>query len=87
MLWTKVDILRDSIIDKLLTISNEDFLTTLYQLIDKSSVENNVIELTDEQIIMLKLSEEDIENCRFLSNEQLNIEDKKWLSELHLPWR
>lgn len=61
MYMNRIDVLRDSIIDKLLTISNKDYLAALYQLVDKSSVEGNTVELT-EQVVMLKMSEHDIKN-------------------------
>jgi len=69
-----IDILRNNIIDKLLTISNRDYLTALYQLINKSSVGNKKVELTEEQIILLKLSENDIQNGNLISQSEL---DKK----------
>ena len=78
----RVDVLRDSIIDKLLTISNADYLTALYQLITKSSVENDKVELTEEQIVMLQLSEHDIENGNFITQTELDKNDLKWLKEL-----
>jgi len=78
----RVDILRNSIIDKLLTISNQDYLTALYQLINKSSVENEKVELTEEQIVMLQLSEQDIENGNLISQTDLDKSDLKWLKEL-----
>ena len=78
----RVDVLRDSIIDKLLTISNADYLTALYQLINKSSVENDKVELTEEQIVMLQLSEHDIENGNFITQTELDKNDLKWLKEL-----
>jgi len=78
----RVDILRDSIIDKLLTISNKDYLTALYQLINKSSVENEKVELTEEQIVMLQLSEHDIENGNLISQTELDKSDLKWLKEM-----
>jgi len=78
----RVDVLRDSIIDKLLTISNADYLTALYQLITKSSVENDKVELTEEQIVMLQLSEHDIKNGNLISQIELDKSDLKWLKEL-----
>lgn len=78
----RIDILRNSIIDKLLTISNKDYLTALYQLVDKSSVNSDVVELTEEQVIMLRLSEQDIENGRVITQDQLDKSDIKWLKEL-----
>ena len=78
----QVDILRDSIIDKLLTISNKDYLAALYQLINKSSVENDTVELTEEQLVMLQLSEHDIENGNLISQTELDKSDLKWLKEM-----
>ena len=78
----QVDILRDSIIDKLLTISNKDYLAALYQLINKSSVENDTVELTEEQLVMLQLSEQDILNGNLISQTELDKSDLKWLKEL-----
>ena len=78
----RVDILRDSIIDKLLTISNKDYLAALYQLINKSVVDNNVVELTEEQVIMLQMSEQDIKNGNVISQSQLDKRDLKWLKEM-----
>ena len=78
----RIDILRDSIIDKLLTISNKDYLTALYQLINKSSVDTDVVELSEEQKIMLQLSEHDILNGNLISQVELDKSDLKWLKEL-----
>jgi hypothetical protein len=78
----RVDILRDSIIDKLLTISNKDYLTALYQLINKSSVDTGAVELSEEQIIMLQLSDQDIQNGNLISQAELDKNDLKWLKEL-----
>ena len=78
----RVDILRDSIIDKLLTISNKDYLTALYQLINKSSVDIGVVELSEEQIIMLQLSDQDIQNGNLISQAELDKNDLKWLKDL-----
>ena len=78
----QVDILRDSIIDKLLTISNKDYLTALYQLISRSSVDADVLELSEEQKIMLQLSDTDILNGNVISQVEVDKDDLKWLKEL-----
>jgi len=78
----RVDVLRDSIIDKLLTISNKDYLTALYQLISRSSVDADVLELSEEQKIMLQLSDTDILNGNVISQVDLDKSDLKWLKEL-----
>ncbi|MFT3751952.1 MAG: hypothetical protein QM800_03430 [Paludibacter sp.] len=78
----RVDVLRDSIIDKLLTISNKDYLTALYKLIENSTTNNELVELTDEQVVMLQMSEQDIKNGNFISQTELDKNDVKWLKEL-----
>ena len=75
------DILRNNIIDKLLTINNRDYLSALYQLVNSSSVSPDSVKLTDEQILMLQLSDQDIQNGRLISQEQLDKDDLQWLSE------
>ena len=77
-----VDHLRNNIIDKLLTITNKDYLSALYKLVEKSSVDNDKVKLTKEQILMLQLSDADIKNGRLLSQEEVDKSDLKWLKEL-----
>lgn len=75
------DILRNSIIDKLLTINNKDYLSALYELVNSSTVSQDRVNLTDEQILMLQLSDLDIKNGDLISQEQLDKDDLQWLSE------
>jgi len=75
------DLLRNNIIDKLLTISNEDYLSALYQLINTSSVGHDTVKLSEEQVIMLQLSDEDIKKGKLIEQDQLDKEDLQWLSE------
>jgi len=75
------DILRNNIIDKLLTINNKDYLSALYQLVNKSSVDNDTVELSDEQILMLQLSDNDIKNGNLISQIQLDSDDLQWLKD------
>ena len=76
------DNIRNNIIDKLLTISNKEYLTALYKLISKSSVENDAIQLSDDQLLMLNMSEDDIKNNRIVSQEELDKMDLEWLKGL-----
>ncbi len=78
----RVDILRDNIIDKLMTISNADYLSALYQLMENSSKDRNIVELSEAQVQLLKLSESDIENGHLISQNDLDKMDLKWLKEL-----
>jgi hypothetical protein len=78
----QTDILRNNIIDKLLTISNKDYLAALYQLVDNSSVDKDIIKLSEEQILMLQLSDKDIAEGQLSSQEDVDKNDMKWLKEL-----
>jgi len=76
-----VNHLRNEIIDKLLTISNKNYLTALYQLVENSTTEEDIIQLSEEQLMMLKLSDKDIQLGKVISQNQLDKDDLKWLKE------
>jgi len=76
------DILRNNIIDKLLTITDEDYLSAIYQLVERSSSDNDTVKLTKEQTLMLQLSDKDILNGKLISQDQLDKEDLQWVKEL-----
>jgi hypothetical protein len=75
----QVDIIRNGIIDKLLAISDKDYLLALFHLLDNSAVPNEKIKLTKEQKLMLEMSETDIQNGRTISQNDLDKNDLKWL--------
>jgi hypothetical protein len=75
----QVDIIRNGIIDKLLAISDQDYLLALQRLINNSAVEENKITLTKEQKLMLEMSENDIQNGRVISQCDLDKSDLEWL--------
>ncbi len=75
----QVDIIRNGIIDKLLAISDQDYLLALQCLINNSAVEENKITLTKEQKLMLEMSENDIQNGRVISQSDLDKSDLEWL--------
>lgn len=79
---TATDHIRNSIIDKLLTITNKDYLASLYQLVDKSGEEEEIIHLSDAQLLMLNMSDEDIKNNRVISHEEADKRDLQWLKSL-----
>ena len=76
------DTLRNNLIDKLLTISNKEYLLALNQLVDKNTINGEKVELSKEQIQMLQLSDNDIVMGRLISQEQLDKGDLAWLEEL-----
>ena len=64
----RVDILRNNIIDKLFTtIWNKDYLFALYQLIEKSSVDSDVVKLFEEQVLRRQLNDKDIEEGKLIT--------------------
>jgi len=79
---SQVDNLRNGIIEKLLSISNINYLKALDELVGNSKLEKDNIDLTEEQVLMLNLSDEDIKEGKLISQQQLDQEDLQWLKEL-----
>jgi hypothetical protein len=77
-----VDTLRNDLIDKLLSISNKDYLQALNKLVENSSSAQEKVQLTEEQILMLQLSDDDIKAGRLTSQQDLDKSDLEWLKEL-----
>ena len=78
---TTTDHIRNGIIEKLLTISNKDYLTALFQLVKNTPIDKDIVKLTEEQIVMLKLSEKDIKEGKLIPHAQVDKSDLKWLKE------
>ena len=74
---TKIDQIRNSIIDKLLAINNSELLSAFNKILETKS--EKPISLDDSQIEMLKMSEEDILADRLISQSEIDKEDAKWL--------
>jgi hypothetical protein len=77
----QVDLIRNGIIDKLLTISDKDYLNALLRLIESGLGSDQKIKLTHEQKLMLEMSENDILNGKIISQEDLDKSDLEWLKE------
>jgi hypothetical protein len=63
--------IRNSLIDQIMASENEDLLQAVYNIFD-STQENKIVSLSSEQIEMLMMSEEDIDNNRLISEEELD---------------
>lgn len=79
---TSADNIRNNIIDKLLTISNKEYLNALYNLVNSNKLDAEIIQLSAAQIQLLNLSDEDIKNNRIVSQEDLDQQDLEWLKKL-----
>lgn len=75
----QVDAIRNGIIDKLLAISDKDYLMALLRLVDKGPVSDEKIKLSKEQKLMLEMSEKDLQNGWIISQEDLDKSDLEWL--------
>jgi hypothetical protein len=77
-----VEKIRNGLIDKILSIKNKDFLEALDKLVSSSASAMEIVELTDEQKLMLEMSEEDIRNGKLISQEALEKRNLEWLNEM-----
>lgn len=73
--------IRNRLIDRLMAISNSDYLKALEKMIDSSNIQETSIALTEEQKLMLTMSDEDIKTCRIIDQESLNKQELEWLKE------
>jgi len=77
-----VDKIRTGLIDKILSINNKDFLEALDKLISSSKSESEIVELTNEQKIMLEMSENDIKTGKLISQDAMNKRNIEWLNAI-----
>ncbi|WP_318640866.1 hypothetical protein [Flavobacterium ardleyense] len=77
-----VENLRNGLIDKILSIKNRDILEALDKLISVSSLESDIVVLTEEQKILLEMSEKDIEAGDLISQEAMDKRNLEWLDTM-----
>ncbi len=75
----QVDIIRNGIIDRLLSISDKNYLLAIRKIVDNSVIESDSIKFTSEQKLMLEMSEIDIKNGHIISQNDLDKSDLEWL--------
>lgn len=73
-----IEQIRHNIIDKILSIKNEEFLSAFNKILTSNS--DASLSLTKEQIEMLKMSDNDIENGNIISQSDIDKMDAEWLS-------
>jgi hypothetical protein len=71
--------IRNRVIDQLLAIKDADYLMALSNMIKSSHVQEEVVPLTEEQKIMLVMSDEDIKAGRTIDQHTLNERELQWL--------
>lgn len=73
--------IRNRLIDQLMAIKDAGFLQALSDIIDRAHVQTETVALTDEQKIMLTMSEEDIAAGRTVDQDTLHERELRWLGE------
>jgi hypothetical protein len=76
-----IDTIRNGIIDKLLAISDKEYLNALLRLLEGKAIDTEKIQLSEEQKLMLQMSEHDIQNGHVISQAELDKADRAWLKE------
>ncbi len=71
--------IRNRVIDQLLAIKDADYLRALSDMIKNSHVQEEAVPLTEEQKIMLAMSEEDIKAGRTIDQLTLSERELEWL--------
>jgi hypothetical protein len=77
-----VENIKKELINKIKSIKNEEFLIALDQLISSNSFESEIVELTEEQKIMLEMSEKDIKEGKLISQEAMKKRNLEWLNAM-----
>ena len=76
---TTLDILRNSLIDRIIETNNEKLLSAIANIFESTQVEEKV-QLSSEQIEMLIMSEKDIKSGKLISDDDLRKTDLEWLN-------
>ncbi|MCL6217475.1 hypothetical protein [Zunongwangia pacifica] len=77
----EVDKIRNGLIDKILLVKNKELLMELDQLITSRNLDSEIIEISEEQEIILKMSESDIKNGDTISQDEMVKRNLEWLKE------
>ncbi len=76
-----LQVLRNRLIEKILRTTNVSFLEGIDKIFTSSKiVDEEIVELSDSQIEIIKIAEEDIKYGRLISEEELDKSDEEWMS-------
>jgi len=73
--------MKQELIDKINSTKDDSLLEEVYRIIDINFEENDMVILTDEQKESINQGIKDIDEGKFLSNEEANSEIEKWLKK------
>jgi predicted transcriptional regulator len=75
---TNIQALKSKLIDRILISKNEKMLSAINDLL-ASTEDSTLFEFDSHQIEMIQQGEKDIENGDFLTQDELDKSDAKWL--------
>ena len=76
----QINNLKYDLLDKLISIEDDNLLEKVNDLIGNIDVNKLIFRTTTNQKKMLSNSEEDILNGNFISDEELNEQEDKWIN-------
>lgn len=71
--------IRNKVIDQLMGIEDNGFLKVLSELIEHAQVSKSTVPISEEQKVMLMMSDEDIQEGRTIDQFTLNDSEMEWL--------
>lgn len=74
-----LQVLRNRLIEKILATKNVVFLEAIDKIFSSTQIEEKEIELSDVQMKILRVAEEDIKYGRVISEEELDKLDEEWM--------
>ena len=72
--------IKNNIISKINLINDKSFLEAINKIINNKA-EAKVYELSEDQLFIINEAEKEIEAGNFISNEDLELEIKQWLTK------
>lgn len=73
--------LKDLVIDKIYGINDVEYLQAINKLLDINQSSGRVFSLNDKQKAMIELGKQQISNGKYITDEELENEEGKWLNE------
>lgn len=72
--------LKDQVIERIYGINDVDYLKAIKTILDMSQPSDEILYLNDKQKAMIDLGKKQIANGEYISNEELEEEEDKWLN-------
>lgn len=76
---SNLETIKHNLIDKILASSNEKILTAINNILETND-KKGLVTLSTEQIKILEMSINDISNGDFISEDELEKSDSKWMN-------